>query len=112
MSVMPTIQQSFSVQIPSPNGTLSIVPSASSVQVIGANPARRGIIFINPSAAVTIWVVPANQVAVQNQGIPILPQAQVEFIGDPARNINYNSGWNAIASGTGSNNPLEILELL
>lgn len=107
--VLPTIQQNLSVQISSPNGSIALV-SNFSAQVIGSNAARRGIIFINPSTTVTIYVVPANQAAVIGQGIPILPQGQQSFIGD-GKLINYNCGWNAIASG-GANNPLEILELL
>jgi hypothetical protein len=110
--IQPTIQQNLTVQIVSPNGSFAAVPSASQVLAIAPNAARRGVVFINPSSQVTIYVVPSNQIAVQGQGIPILPQGQVEFIGDPRRNINYNCGWNAIASGSGSNNPLEILELL
>jgi hypothetical protein len=105
----PTIQQNMNVQITSPNGTLALL-GTSSIPVIGANAARRGIIFINPSPTRTITVVPANQTAVSGQGVVILPQGQVSFIGD-GKLINYNSGWNGI-SDSGSNNPLEILELL
>lgn len=107
--ILPTIQQNLNVQITSPNGSQALIGAASSL-AIGPNTARRGIIFINPSASVTIYLVPSNQVAVAGQGIPVLPQGQQEFIGD-GKLINYNCGWNAIASG-GSNNPLEILELL
>jgi hypothetical protein len=105
----PTIQQNMNIQITSPVGTLALLGTASS-SVIGANAARRGIIFINPSAARTITVVPANQTAVSGQGVVILPQGQVSFIGD-GKLINYNCGWNGVAD-SGSNNPLEVLELV
>lgn len=104
----PTIQQNLNVQIASPQGS-GVLVSGASIAVIGSNQARRGIVFVNGSAANIIYLVPANQVAVAGQGIPVLPQAQREFIGD-GRLINYNSGWNAISDGV--NVPLEILELL
>ncbi|WP_439392319.1 hypothetical protein ACRQ5Q_22240 [Bradyrhizobium sp. PMVTL-01] len=106
--VLPTIQQNLNVQIASPNGS-SLLVSGASIQAIGANASRRGLIFINGSAANIIYLVPANQAAVVGQGIPILPQASREFIGD-GRLINFNSGWNVISDGV--NVPLEILELL
>lgn len=107
--ILPTIQQNLQVQITSPVGALALL-GTSSAQVIGANPARRGIVFINPTTTRTYTLVPANQTAVAGQGVVVLPQAQVSFIGD-GKLINYNCGWNGIADG-GSNNPLEILELL
>lgn len=107
--LQPTIQQNLNVQIASPSGSLALVGVASG-QVIGSNASRRGIVFINPSLTRTITIVPANQVAVAGQGVVILPQAQVSFIGD-GKLINYNCGWNAVADG-GAGNPLEILELL
>lgn len=106
--ILPTIQQNLNVQIASPNGSSASI-SGASIQVIGSNASRRGIIFINGSATDTIYLVPANQVAVVGQGIPILPQASREFIGD-GKLINYNTAWNAISSG--SSTPLEMLELL
>jgi hypothetical protein len=106
--IMPTIQQNNTVQIDSPQGS-SVLVSGASISLIGANKARRGIVFINGSAADTIYIVPANQTAVVGRGIPILPQASREFIGD-GELINYNTGWNGISSGV--NTPLEILELL
>ena len=56
-----------------------------------------------------IRVCPSNQVAVVGQGVPVLPGAQVEFINEGLK--TFNCGWNTIAD-SGSNNPLEILELL
>lgn len=106
--VLPTIQQNLNVQIASPQGS-SILVSGASVPAIGANTARRGVVFINCSSDKTIYLVPANQTAVAGRGIPILPQAQREFIGD-GKLINYNTGWNAISDGVDV--PLEILELL
>lgn len=110
MGTSPTISQNYSIGITSPNGTTALV-GAASVTAIGANPNRRGLRFYNPGPTNTIYICPANQVAVAGQGIPIVPGGgPVDFIGD-GKLINYNSGWNAIASG-GSNNPLTILELL
>lgn len=105
---LPTIQQNLSVQIPSPQGS-SVLVSGASIAAIGANAARRGLIFINGSAVDTIYLVPANQTAIVGRGIPLLPQGQQPFIGD-GKLINFNAGWNAISSGV--NTPLEILELL
>lgn len=106
--VLPTIQQNLNVQIVSPVGT-SVLVSGASIPAIGGSASRRGVIFINGSAANIIYVVPSNQVAVAGQGIPILPQGQREFVGD-GKLINYNCGWNAISDGV--NVPLEVLELL
>jgi hypothetical protein len=106
--ILPTIQQNMNVQISSPQGSYVLV-SGTPIQAIGANSGRRGIIFINGSSTDTLFIVPANQTAVVGQGIPILPQAQQQFIGD-GKLINYNTGWNVISSGT--NTPLEVLELL
>ena len=107
--IQPTIQQNLNVQIASPAGSLALLGTGSSA-VIGANAARRGIIFINPTTDRIITAVPANQTAVAGQGVVIYPGAQVSFIGD-GRLINYNCGWNGCADG-GSNVPLQILELL
>lgn len=106
--ILPTIRQNLAVQIVSPVGSLALV-SGASIAAIGANAARRGIIFINASQTDLITVVPANQVAVNGQGVVVLPQGQVSFIGDGAL-VNYNCGWNAISSGV--NTPLQMLELL
>lgn len=106
--ILPTIQQNLNVQIASPQGS-NILVSGASIPAIGANAARRGVVFINCSDASTIYLVPANQTAIVGRGIPILPQAQREFIGD-GKLINYNTGWNAISDGV--NVPLEVLELL
>lgn len=107
---LPTAQLRLNVPVVSPNGT-SVVVGTSSVAAIGYNQNRRGIIFINPSATVTLYVCPANQVAVAGQGVPILPQGQQTFISDPNTNVSFNCGWNAIAQSGGSNS-LTVLELL
>lgn len=102
-------QQSYSVATTSPNGTVALVGTAS-VAAIGANITRRGIIFINPNlSGPTIWVAPANQTLVAGQGVPVLPGGQVSFLG--SENVTYNCAWVSIAA-SGSNNPLQILELL
>lgn len=106
--IQPTIQQNLNVQIASPQGS-SVLVSGASIPAIGANAARRGVIFINGSAVDTLYLVPANQAAVVGQGIPILPQGSRDFVGD-GKLINFNTGWNVISSGV--NTPLEILEML
>lgn len=106
--ILPTIQQNNAVQIASPQGT-GVSVGTGAVQVIAANAARRGIIFVNSDPAKTIWVVPDNQTPAANQGVPVLPQGQVAFIGD-GKLINYNCGWKGIASGASA--WLQMLELL
>lgn len=106
---LPTIRQSYDIQIVSPNGSTVLV-GTSSTAAIGTNANRRGLRFYNPGT-VELYICPANQAAVAGQGIPILPGGgPVDMIGD-GELLNYNSGWNAIAA-SGSNNPLTILELL
>ena len=107
----PVVQnnQNYSVPITSPNGT-NVLVGAASILAIGPNISRRGVIFINPNLSGPILrVVPSNQTAVIGQGVPVLPGGQVSFINDGL--AQYTCGWNAIAD-SGSNNPLEILELL
>ncbi len=105
----PLNQQGYSVAVTSPSGSVALVGTAS-VSAIGANITRRGVIFINPNlSGPTIWVAPANQTLVSGQGVPVLPGAQVPFINSGS--ATYNCAWVAIAA-SGSNNPLQILELL
>lgn len=107
--VMPTIQQNNAVQIASPQGS-TVLLATGSLQIIGANAARRGLRFFNPSDVI-IYICPANINAVIGQGIPIVPGGgPVDMIGD-GKLINYNSAWNGIAA-SGSNKPLTVLELL
>ena len=107
--IQPTSRQNLQVQLASPQGSSALLGTASS-QVIGANPARRGLRFFNPGT-VKLFICPANIPAVIGQGIPILPGAgPLDMIGD-GKLINYNSAWNGIAAA-GNNNPLTILELL
>ena len=109
---LPTAQLRLNVPIVSPIGTLVLVNSSSQVTAIGPNQNRRGVIFVNPvTNTAKITLVPSNQNAVSGQGVVILPGAQEPFIADPSKNIAYNCGWNAICD-TGSNVPLEVLELL
>ena len=102
-------RKNYSVAITSPNATTALL-GTSSVNVIGANPVRRGIIFFNPGT-VTLFVTPANQVAVIGQGVPILPQSQQAFINSDDGMQVYNCGWNAIAASS-SGNVLTIFEML
>lgn len=106
---LPVAQLRLNVPITSPQAWTILVGNTS-IPAIGANQNRRGIIFANPGS-VNIYVVPSNLAAVIGQGILVLPGAQVELLGNPSRNINYNCAWNAIAA-TGSNNPLTIMDLL
>lgn len=106
----PTARMNQNIPIVSPVGSTVLVGTAS-VPAIGFNQNRRGLIFINPSSTVTLYVCPANQAAVAGQGTPILPGGQQTFLGNADLNIAFNCGWNAIASG-GSNNPLTVLELV
>ena len=101
--------QNYDVPITSPNGS-SVLVSGASIQAIGANIVRRGVIFINSNLnGPTLRVVPGNQTAVAGQGVPVLPGSQVAFINDGL--AQYNCAWNTIAD-SGSDNPLQILELL
>jgi hypothetical protein len=107
-----TIQQNYQAGgITSPVGSTTLL-TTSSAPIIGANPNRRGIWFANPNNDGTIiYVCPSNLAAVVGQGIPVFPGGVVQFNGDPAANINFSSGWNAIAS-TGSNKPVTVLEFV
>lgn len=111
--VAATIQQNYQAGgIVSPVGTTVLTNNGASVPAIGTNPNRRGIWFSNPNSDGTvIYVCPANQAAVIGQGIPVFPGGLVTLNGDPAANINFTAGWNAIAS-TGSNKPLTVLEFV
>ncbi len=109
---LPTAQLRLNVPITSPNGTIALVNSSSQVAAIAFNQNRRGIVFVNPvTNTAKITIVPSNQTAVSGQGIVLLPGAQMTFISDQDTNIAWNCGWNAICD-TGSNVPLQILELL
>lgn len=107
---LPLAQLNLNVPLTSPVGSLALVGSSPQVAAIGSNQNRRGIIFINPGT-VRITLVPSNQNAVAGQGVVVLPNAQVAFYSNPESNVQFNCGWNAIAD-TGSNNPLQILELV
>jgi hypothetical protein len=107
---LPTAQLRLNVPITSPVGTLTLV-SAGSVQVIGANPQRRGVIFVNCHSSATIYVTPANQTPSSGNGIPVLSQSQLPFYADPNTNVAFNCAWNACSDGT-SSVPVEVLELL
>ena len=110
--VAATIQQNYQAGgIVSPVGSTVLLTTASA-PAIGANATRRGIWFGNPNNDGTIiYVCPANIAAVVGQGIPIFPGGLVQFNGDPSSNINFTSGWNAIASA-GPNKPLAVLEFI
>jgi|SRR5882672_366036 len=107
---LPVAQLRLDVPITSPVGSLVLVGNSGQTTAIGPNQNRRGIIFINPGT-IRITLVPANQTAVAGQGVIVLPNAQVAFYNNPDSNVQFNCGWNAIAD-TGSNNPLQILELV
>ncbi|MBU6463236.1 MAG: hypothetical protein KGL35_21925 [Bradyrhizobium sp.] len=101
----PSLARNPEDQRTSPTGVSALVGERS-VQVIGANISRRGIVFFNDSADHTIWIVPANQPAARGRGIPILPGGEQWFIGEGYR---FTSGWNAATDA--AEVPIEILEL-
>lgn len=103
----PLIQQNQIVPNASPSATLTTVGTAP-VQVIGSNPARRGISFSNPSATATIYLAPAGAVLSAGLGVPLLPGAEKTWVA--SGNFQINCGWEAIASAPGS--PLTILEFV
>jgi hypothetical protein len=98
------------VPITSPVGTTVLV-GTSSKSAIGPNQTRRGVMFVNPGASVTLYICPANQTAVSGQGVPIAALATVTLNGNEQTGINVTCGWNVIAASS-SNNPLTVLELL
>ncbi len=78
----------------------------SSIQVIGANPARTSLLFHNPNDSVSIIVCPATNAsgaalaasfATRGGGFLILPQDYLPFSG------NCQTAWNAIAASGGTN---------
>ncbi len=109
---MPLASLSYNVPIISPKGVQVSNIGTVSQQVIGPNPVRRGILFMNPNPyPLLISVCPANLPAVSGGAgsLGILPGQEKRII---ARNrIRVNCAWNGIASA-GSNNSLTILEFL
>lgn len=79
-----------------------------SEQVIAANVVREKLMFFNPNAAVTIWLVPAPSTATKGGGsIPLYSGSGPYTVSGE----NVGAAWNAIAD-SGSNNGLTILEFL
>lgn len=101
---------SFVVQAMSPGVSLSTtvsptvtmvttIGSSASAQVIAANKSRRHIEFYNPVAASsTVFLMPANLSAANNQGIPI--GGGSSYI--PQTWLNVTCAWNAISSTSGT----------
>jgi hypothetical protein len=93
----------------SPNGVQISNLTTASQQVIGANPNRRGIVFMNPGAQIA-YVCPANLTAVAGAGsMTVLPGGEKRIVAKGR--VRVNCAWNAIAA-QGSGNSLTILEFL
>jgi hypothetical protein len=109
---MPIARLSYGVPIVSPNGIQVSNIGTGSQQVIGRNPMRRGIVFMNPNPYPRlISVCPENLTASSAAAgtLGILPGQEKRII---ARNrIRVNCAWNACADA-GSGNSLTILEFL
>ena len=86
---------------PTPGALTTPTVSNSSVQVAGVNLTRASLFVFNPSATVTLWVMPLGTAAVVGNGIAIQPQQWVVF-GSP-NSPPWTNGMNAIASSAGSN---------
>jgi hypothetical protein len=94
--------------ISSPVGSAASLDTTS-VQILGASPVRRGVIFHNPGT-IPLAICPANLTAVFGGGsMVVLPGQERRIIAEGR--IRVNCAWNGIAqSGTG--NPLTILSIL
>ena len=86
---------------PSPNVLNPPVVSNFAVQVAGPNLQRVGLYVFNPSATVTLWVIPTPGLAVANAAVAIQPLQGVMF--GPPNTPSWTNGMNAIASAAGSN---------
>lgn len=103
----PLIRQNYNQPITSPVASGKTNLSNTSVQVIGSNPVRRKIEFINPNTTETIYVCAGNLVATTGGGsIPIFAGGVLIIKGE-----NVNCAWNAIAPDAGSFG-ITILEYL
>lgn len=104
---LPTMRQNQVISVTSPTDTPTALATAS-IPVLSADPSRRGVIFMNPSA-VNIGVCPANLAAVIGAGsIVIPPGGEARIVGN--RRVKVNCGWVGISSG-GSGNQLTALGL-
>jgi hypothetical protein len=91
----------------------NIAISMSSLLVLPANPVRRGLIFHNPNASLTIAVCPTTN----NLGQPVTAviNGAGTFTLVSLGTLRFDPGtrpvgaWNAVCSGTGA---LTILEML
>lgn len=78
--------------------TVTIGPSAT--QIVGANPQRIGLIIVNTSTTVPIYVGQDNTVTAAN-GIPILPQGNLtEQNGGGGTEMYYGPVFGIPSSGT------------
>ena len=102
-------QLTYQVPIVSPNGIQTSTLGTSSVQIIAANPNRRGILFHNPGPN-TVAVCPSNLNAIIGAGSMVILPGDEKRIMATGR-IRVNCAWKAIAS-TGSSNYLTVLEFL
>lgn len=86
---------------PSPAALVTPFVSTASIQVCSFNLQRRALYIFNPSATVTLWVMPLGVAAAVGNGIAIQPQQGQVF--GPPNTEPWTAGVNAIASAAGSN---------
>ena len=86
---------------PSPAALPTPFVSSGSVQVAFPNPQRSGLYVFNPSATVSLYVLPTGMAPAVGSGIIIQPQQGVMF--GPPNTPSWTAGMNAIAGSAGSN---------
>lgn len=97
----------MSTTYPSPAALVTPTVSNASIQVCAPNLQRRALYIFNPSATVTLAVMPTGTPAAIANGIIIQPQQGVWFGTDAS--APWTNGMNAIAS-VGGSNVIVILE--
>lgn len=86
---------------PSPAALATPLVGTASIQVCGPNLQRRALYIFNPSATITLAVMPTPIAAAITNGIIIQPQQGV-WMGTDASGP-WTNGVNAIASSGGAN---------
>jgi|SRR5215469_761804 len=94
---------------PSPAALATPVVSTTSVQVAPFNPQRRALYVYNPSATVSLFVMPLGTPAAIGNGIIIQPMQGILFGSMTDSLPPWTAGMNAIA-GTAGSNVIVILE--
>lgn len=106
---------------PLPPFAYAVTVGTAATQVIGANPARKRLLFVNPSSTASVAVCPPVQrvgtpptpivCAVNGAGSVTIPPLGVFTVdGGAAGNASFamSTSWNGVASAPSS--PLTILE--